>query len=275
MGWQALRMNLNTLARNGAFDVEGTVDLVAARLADAEAIARVRPLPYQLMVALGQVDDRVPLRVQGALEAALEKALKAVPRVEGNIVICPDVSGSMQSPVTGFRKGASSKVRCIDIAALVAAAMLRTNRQARVMPFETRVVPLDLDPHARVAVNAARLAAVGGGGTTVSAPLAMLNAERAAVDLVVIVSDNESWVDAGKDRSGATATMTEWHALKRRNRQARLVCVDVQPYGTTQASGRVDILNVGGFSDAVFDTIARFARGETRDWVELVKQVEV
>ncbi|MGF7149169.1 60 kDa SS-A/Ro ribonucleoprotein [Sphingomonas zeicaulis] len=275
MGWQALRMNLNTLARNGAFDVEGTVDLVAARLADAEAIARVRPLPYQLMVALGQVDDRVPLRVQGALEAALEKALKAVPRVEGNIVICPDVSGSMQSPVTGFRKGASSKVRCIDIAALVAAAMLRTNRQARVMPFETRVVPLDLDPHARVAVNAARLAAVGGGGTTVSAPLAMLNAERAAVDLVVIVSDNASWVDAGKGRSGATATMTEWDALKRRNRQAKLVCVDVQPYGTTQASGRVDILNVGGFSDAVFDTIARFASGETRDWVELVKQVEV
>jgi 60 kDa SS-A/Ro ribonucleoprotein len=51
--------------------------------------------------------------------------------------------------------------------------------------------------------------------------------------------------------------------------------VDVQPYGTTQASGRADILNVGGFSDAVFVTIARFVSGETRDWVQLIKQVEV
>ena len=101
----------------------------------------------------------------------------------------------------------------------------------------------------------------------------MLNAERAAVDLVVIVSDNESWVDGS--RRGSTATMEEWNRLKRRNPGAKLVCIDIQPYGTTQAQSRADILNVGGFSDAVFDTIARFAAGETRDWVELIKQQEV
>jgi 60 kDa SS-A/Ro ribonucleoprotein len=273
MGWQALRMNLNTLARKGAFDVDGVADAVAARLADRDALRAVRPMPYQLMVALGQVDAGVPLKVQAALEEALELSLLAVPKLPGRIVVCPDVSGSMSSPVTGYRKGASSKVRCIDVAALVAAAMLRTNQAARVLPFEQRIVPLTLEPHARLAVNAAKLAAVGGGGTDVSAPLAMLNAEKAAADLVVIVSDNQSWVDA--TRGGATATMREWEKLKRRNPAARLVCVDVQPYGTTQASGRADILNVGGFSDAVFVTIARFVSGETRDWVQLIKQVEV
>jgi 60 kDa SS-A/Ro ribonucleoprotein len=225
------------------------------------------------MVALGQVSDGVPLKVQAALEEALELSLRGVPKVPGRIVVCPDVSGSMVSPATGFRKGASSKVRCIDVAALVAAAMLRSNREARVLPFEQRVVKLTLEANARIAVNAAKLAAVGGGGTNVSAPLALLNAERAAVDLVVIVSDNESWVDAS--RRGSTATMEEWNKLKRRNPDARLVCIDIQPYGTTQAQGRADILNVGGFSDAVFDTIARFVSGETRDWVEIIKQVEV
>ena len=40
-------------------------------------------------------------------------------------------------------------------------------------------------------------------------------------------------------------------------------------------SSRSDILNVGGFSDAVFDTIARFLSGQARDWVDIVKQVEV
>jgi 60 kDa SS-A/Ro ribonucleoprotein len=273
MGWQALRMNLNTLARNGAFDVKGVTAQVVARLSDPAAVAKARVLPYQLMVALGSAGDGVPLAVQAALEEALEIAVSNVPKVAGRVVVCPDVSGSMGSPATGYRKGATSTVRCIDVAALVAAAMLRTNRDARVLPFEQRVVDVRLKAHARLAVNAAKLAAVGGGGTCVSAPLARLNAEAAKVDLVVIVSDNESWVDAG--RHGATATMQEWVKLKRRNPRAKLVCVDIQPYGTTQAQGRPDILNVGGFSDAVFDTIARFASGEASDWVGIVNQTEV
>ena len=273
IGWQALRMNLNTLARSGAFDVAGVSEVVAARLADAETIAKVRPMPYQLMVALGQAGDGVPLNVQAALEQALELSLRRVPKVAGRVVVCPDVSGSMESPATGYRKGASSKVRCIDVAALVAAAMLRTNRDARVLPFEQAVVKLKLKANARVAANAAKLAAVGGGGTNVSAPLALLNRERAQVDLVVIVSDNESWVDAS--RRGATATMAEWDRLKDRNPGAKLVCIDIQPYGTTQAKDQADILNVGGFSDAVFDTIARFAAGKTRDWIEVIKEIEV
>lgn len=273
MGWQALRMNLNTLARTGAFGVEGLTDQVAARLADRDALRAVRPMPYQLMVALGQVGDGVPLKVQAALEEALELSLRGVRQVPGRVVVCPDVSGSMGMPVTGYRKGASSKVRCIDVAALVAAAMLRSNREARVIPFEQAVVPVTLKATDRIAANAAKLAAVGGGGTNVSAPLALLNKEKAAVDLVVIVSDNESWVDA--QRNGSTATMQEWTKLAKRNPQAKLVCIDIAPYGTTQAASRQDILNVGGFSDAVFGTIARFVSGETHDWVSIVEQVEV
>ncbi|MCT2398673.1 vWA domain-containing protein [Novosphingobium mangrovi (ex Huang et al. 2023)] len=273
MGWQALRMNLNTLARQGAFDVAGVTEAVTARLADGEALARARVMPYQLMVAMGQVGDGVPLKVQAALEDALEASLARVPVLEGHVVVCPDVSGSMGSPVTGYRKGASSKVRCIDVAALVAAAVLRTNRSARVLPFECDVVKLKLDPKARVAVNAAKLASVGGGGTNVSAPLALLNRERATVDTVVIVSDNESWIDPS--RRGATATMDEWNKLKARNPGAKLICIDIAPYGTTQAKSRADIMNVGGFTDAVFDAMARFASGQTRDWVELVNETEV
>jgi 60 kDa SS-A/Ro ribonucleoprotein len=273
MGWQALRMNLNTLARNGVFDVAGASDRIAVRLADRDALRKVRPMPYQLMVALGQIGAGVPLKVQAALEDALEVSLQNVPMVPGRVVVCPDVSGSMISPATGYRKGAASKVRCIDVAALVAAAMLRANRDALVLPFEQTVVPLELRSTDRLATNAAKLASIGGGGTNVSAPLALLNAGKAAVDLVVIVSDNQSWVDA--TRNGATATMAEWNQLRKRNPQAKLVCIDIQPLATTQAAGRPEILNVGGFSDAVFDAITRFVSGETRDWVKLVKETEV
>ena len=64
---------------------------------------------------------------------------------------------------------------------------------------------------------------------------------------------------SGFSRAGATQTMQEWDLLKTRCPRAKLVCIDLQPYGTTQAAERSDILNVGGFSDAVFSMVAAFA----------------
>ena len=56
--------------------------------------------------------------------------------------------------------------------------------------------------------------------------------------------------------------MQEWNTYKSRNPDARLVCIDIQPYGDSQAHDREDILNIGGFSDSVFETIAKFTAGE-------------
>jgi 60 kDa SS-A/Ro ribonucleoprotein len=56
--------------------------------------------------------------------------------------------------------------------------------------------------------------------------------------------------------------MSEWMKLKQRNPKARLVCLDIQPYATTQVKEREDILNIGGFSDSVFNVIATFASGK-------------
>jgi 60 kDa SS-A/Ro ribonucleoprotein len=56
--------------------------------------------------------------------------------------------------------------------------------------------------------------------------------------------------------------MSEWMKFKQRNPKARLVCLDIQPYASTQAQEREDILNIGGFSDSVFQVIAAFASGE-------------
>jgi 60 kDa SS-A/Ro ribonucleoprotein len=252
--WQTLRQNLNTFARHGVFADEAAVQAVASKLRDANSIAKAQVMPYQLLAAYkateGDSTQAVPLAVREALQDALEIALTNVPQFAGQVVVCPDVSGSMQSPVTGLRGTASTSVRCIDVAALVAAALLRKNASTRVLPFENQVVNVTLNPRDSVMSNAQKLAAVGGGGTSCSAPLAKLNAEKAHADLVVLVSDNESWVDS--KRQGATQTMTEWNAFKRRNPAAKLVCIDIQPYATTQANERADILNIGGFTDEVF-----------------------
>jgi 60 kDa SS-A/Ro ribonucleoprotein len=271
--WQTIRMNLNTFARHGVFDEPGMTDHVAARLRDASAIARARVFPYQLLAAYRSVDPAVPGAVRRALEDAMELAIANTPAIAGQVYVCPDVSGSMQSPITGHRTGATTAVRCVDVAALMTAAIVRQNPSSEVLPFEEAVVPMDLSRRDSVMTNAERLASIGGGGTCVSAPLAQLNARKARGELVVVVSDNQSWMDASMARG--TATMREWNAFRSRNPQARLVLIDLQPYATTQATDREDVLNVGGFSDRVFDVVSEFAAGRLHSdhWVGQIESV--
>ena len=55
----------------------------------------------------------------------------------------------------------------------------------------------------------------------------------------------------------------------------KLVCIDLQAYTTTQALEREDILNVGGFSDAVFSVVASFLSGDAGRFVAEVEAVEL
>jgi 60 kDa SS-A/Ro ribonucleoprotein len=272
-GWHMVRMNLNTFARQGVYALPGMVEAIAARLRDAQAIAKAKVFPYQLMAAYTSTGTDVPAPVREALQDALEIALANVPQIDGKLVVCPDVSGSMSGLVTGARGRASSRMRYIDVAALVAAALVRRNPATTVLPFENRVVNVDLNSRDTVLTNAQKLAAIGGGGTNCSAPLALLNKGRVRADLVVFVSDNESWVDA--KRRGATAMMQEWETFKVRNPNAKLVCIDIVPNGTTQAAERSDVLNVGGFSDEVFSIVAAYAAGQlnANHWVGEIESI--
>lgn len=277
-GWQMVRMNLNTFQRHGVFEDEEITAAIAERLKDASEIRQARVFPYQIQTSLSVLSGDVPAIIRDALHDALEIAVDNVPVIDGTVAVCPDVSGSMGSPVTGYRRGATTVVRCIDAAALITAAMLRRNPETLVLPFERGVCDIQLEARDTVATSAERLASIGGGGTNCSAPLARLNRERVAPDLVLMVSDNQSWIDANRNQwNNGTETLRQWEILKRRNPNARLVCIDIAPYGTTQAREREDILNVGGFSDTVFDVIQAFASGNMNadHWVGEIEGVKI
>lgn len=272
--WQSLRQNLNTFGRNGVFEDKAALYDVVAKLTDADAIRRARAFPYQLLTAY-QATEGLPREIGEALQDAMEIATRNVPSLQGDVVVAVDVSGSMASPVTGFRKGATTKTRCVDVAALVAACVQRNSPLARVMPFDTAVRDVRLNPRDSVMTQARQLAQLCGGGTNVSAPLAQLNREKAKVDLLVLVSDNESWRDTRGE--GATETMRQWTQLKTRCPQAKLVCIDLQPYATSQTVEREDVIHVGGFSDAVFDLLANFAAegAGAQRWVDKIAGIDV
>ena len=295
MGPQALRMNLNTLVRHGVIGHEAShgemVEYVAARLTDPDEIRRSRQFPYQFLAAYMNVSDEVPQKIKAALHKAAEIACGNVPELPGPVVIGLDVSGSMSMAVTGHRgRGATSKMRCVDVAALFAAAILRRNPESVVIPFDTAAYEAKVDPNDSVLSLAQRLAAYGGGGTNCALPLAMANSRYAHRRFAgcVLVSDNESWVGTG--RHGSTAVMSEWQMFVRNQLRLhgtvlvqvvdgcagpKLVCIDLQPYTTTQAPDRSDILNVGGFSDAVFSVVAAFMADDNGRFVAEIEATEL
>jgi 60 kDa SS-A/Ro ribonucleoprotein len=284
MGAQALRMNLNTLLRHGVFQDAEMIDEVASRLADVEEIRRSRQFPYQFLAAYLNAEAEVPHAVRNALQQAAEITCGNVPALSGPVVIGLDVSGSMSCAVTGARgRGATSKMRCVDAAALFAAAVLRRNPDSVVIPFDTAAYRADLEPHDTILSLAARLAQYGGGGTDCSLPLAAANTtyrERKFAGCV-LVSDMEAWVGTG--RYGSTAVMTEWQTFVKNQARLhggkgpapRLVCINLQPYATTQAPERGDILNIGGFSDAVFNVVASFLDDRPDRFLTEVEAVEL
>jgi 60 kDa SS-A/Ro ribonucleoprotein len=252
------------------------VKKTAERLRDKDLVRKARVFPYQLMVAFMSAGADVPGPVKNALQDAMEIAIQNVPAIDGKVYVFPDVSGSMKSPLTGHRKGSTSAVRCIDVAALVAAAVLRKNGDATVLPFSDHVVRCSYNPRDSVMTNARYFANLPSGGTNCSAPLQQLNKERAEGDLIVYVSDNMSWVDT-KPGKAPTATMCEWAKFKARNPAAKMVCLDIQPNTTSQTTDREDILNIGGFSDHVFDVVSEFAAGrlDGKYWEDVIEKVKL
>jgi 60 kDa SS-A/Ro ribonucleoprotein len=277
--WQMTRMNLNTFQRHGVFADEAMTDLIAERLRDREAIRKARVFPYQLLSAYTAAvgNKEIPRAITEALQDSMEIATENVPVINGKVWIFPDISGSMHSAVTGYRKGSTSAVRCLDVAALVAAAILRKNPTAEVIPFSDNIVEAKLNPRDSVMTNSQKLASLPSGGTNCSAPLRELNRRKAKGDVVIYVSDNESWMDSNRSCNRGTKTMEQWNEFKFRNKNAKLVCIDIQPYAHTQAQERADVLNVGGFSDQVFSLVAEFANGtlDAAHWVGVIEKVEM
>lgn len=329
--WHMTRMNLNTFKRHGVFDNPEMVQIIADRLRDPELIRKARAFPYQLLMAYKMVstneprrsswgwdqameakpEHATPLKIQDALRDAMEVATDNVPTImlrdeatsEGGIAIpaaaaqlfiFPDVSGSMGQPVTGHRKGATTKMSCTEVGALIAMSLLRKNPSAKVLPFDTRVHNASFNARDGIMQSAMSLARFGGGGTNCSLPLALLNQQQAKGDLVIYISDNQSWMDSSNssrggsglfllgmgqrryDHSHGTSTMDEWRIFKKRNPQAKMVCIDLAPNDSVQAPNTPDILNIGGFSDTVFDVLSKFVQGQGAGyWTKTIEAIDL
>lgn len=278
--FHTLRMNLNTFARHGVFKDERAVKNAIAKLTDKDEVKKSNLFPYQVLTAYKNVDENVPANIKDALHDTLDLSVENVPDFGGaKVFVFPDVSSSMQSPATGNRGTATSKASCIDVAALVSATILRKNKGTVVMPFDTSVhSTASISARDSILTNAEKLAAFGGGGTSCQIVLQELNKQKAIGDVLIYVSDNASWYGTDSYQGKATVAEAEWKEFKKRNPKAKMVCINVQSDPTTQIQESSDVMNIGGFSDTIFETIKNFLGNKSKNasvetWVKEIEAI--
>lgn len=282
MGWNALRMNLNNLAKHGVFNNKEVVGGFAAKLADPVLVKKFNAFPYQLLTSY-QNTTGVPAAISEGLEKALETATENVPNL-GRVAVCVDVSGSMSSPATGVRTGATTKTTCVDVAALVASCLFRTGTEAIVIPFDTRVRIVPISKSDSVLTNAKKLA-MNGGGTACSVSLEHLVRTEWQGDVVVMVSDNMSWADYGASSgwtdyfgrktagSNSYSPFREaWNKIKGKNPGCKLILLDITPNVQSQMHEDKSVLHVASFSDSVFEVMKSFVSNKDT-FVNVINEV--
>lgn len=107
-------MNIASFARRGVLKNPEIARLVAERIADPGEIARARAFPYQafqtaMTLMDGPAAKQVPAEVKRAVARALEATLENTPLFsDRRAYVLVDVSGSIRSPVTGWRRGSTT-----------------------------------------------------------------------------------------------------------------------------------------------------------------------
>lgn len=276
MSYGALIKNLNTATRHGAL-TETTAQLFADRIANSDSITRTKAQPYQLYTSFKYAEN-LPDVVVNALERAAELAISNIPEISGNIAIAVDTSGSMQSIITGSRGSASSKMRCVDVASFIASSIYRINQsRTKIYAFDTELHNFK-PSNTSILANTNALSKFGGGGTNCSLVMEQLLRTKEKVDLIIYLSDNESWADRqqyfGAAGTGLRSLFEQYR--NKVNKNAKLVLLDLTPSTTTQAAPDSNILLIAGFNDKVFSIIPEFMKSNDPDfWISTISKVQL
>lgn len=285
--WHTIRMNLNTFARHDVYKNENVISHIATTLAEPEVIRKVRVFPYQLFTTYLETRENIPIQIQEGLQDALDISVENIPHFDGRIAIMVDTSASMADPVTGHRKK-TSVATCTDVAGLIAASLLRQNKDSVIIGFHNNAFKINLNSRDSIITNANVIKDAPNGGTNCSIAMRLLTHLEEKVDLIIYISDNESWVETvHRYNSGngsflqyskGSQTMIEFENYKAKfNPNCKMVNIDLRPNMSSQTCDGKEILNIGGFSDSIFQIIDLFMKDQLTPghWVDEINKVNL
>lgn len=259
MGFMAMLRNLRNFETKGA---EGAIVKAITMLQDAEQVQRSKQLPFRFYSALQHVANP---KLKDAVRMAMELSLHNLPRWGGSTAIFADLSGSMNSAVSG-----KSNVTCRDIASLMAAMACHLSEDYVVGAFACDFRVVELSRLDTVLSNAEKIRRMSvGGSTNAHLAIAHLIEQRKVVDRVLILSDMQTYHYGGWGVP-STSVAQQWQEYKRIAPKARLYCLNLNGYGVgNMPEDEPGVMQLTGWSEGIFEFIAM---SETED--AMVREIE-
>lgn len=263
MGFTALIRNLG---RMGSIDVLKSLshdaNTVAERLVDADVIARSRVHPITVLSALktysqgrgdkGSLQWSVNKRIVEALNEAFYLAFKNVEPTGKNFLIGVDCSSSMfGATVCGL-----NNLTAAEAAAVMAMAIVKTEKNYWIGGFNTRMGELDINPSMSLDQVMNKIRRFSWGGTDCALPMLHAIQHKMDVDCFVTITDNETW--AGKIHP--TQALSSYRKEMNKPNAKNIVCGTSTTRFSVADPKDPRQMDIVGFDSAVPQIISNFVR---------------
>jgi hypothetical protein len=306
-------MNLLRNLKNILLYAPDKVDEACRQLTIKEKIVNSRLLPFRFATAYSEIekmvyDNKEPktkitfesdktsqvisrskfVELQGKILDALEDAIQIsclnIPKLDGNVAVLVDHSGSVRGDMHhNSRVSAFSKVTTSVIGNLFGCMMAYRQDNVYLGLFGDRLINVPIDRSKKLLdfnKESHDIGARCGGGTETGIYdfLRHVVSEKKRIDNVVVFSDCQigksgnftPWYGMShSDRSGHFHNL--FKEFRKINPQANFIVVNLRQSGGTSVFDKSQrILNIAGWSDKIFDTITSNCNG----WDAVIKEIE-
>ena len=262
MAYMAKLRNLRNFLKVGA-----NLEPIIEHITNENAVLKSKQLPFRFFSAYREIEKTTEgspfdrQKLLSAIETALEKSVKNIPKISGNTFITCDESGSMRSPLN-----ARSSIQYIDIANIMGslARYVSDNGLASVFGTDFMAVPMTNEPVLGAMHKIQKAGEQVGMSTNAFLPLKWLNANNIKCDRIMIFSDMQCYDSNsgfyGYTRSGSLAE--EFKKYKRNiNSNVKLYSFDLTGYGTVQfPQDEKNVVLISGWSDRILNFIELYER---------------
>lgn len=231
--------------------------------------------------------------VLNAIEKALEISCLNIPKLEGNVAILVDDSGSMRGDAGGSsRVSAFSKTSTSMIAHLFASMVMYRQDNVYLGLFGDKLINVPVKRDMRLLDYTKWTFEKGGecGGATETGIYDFIRQvvkEKKKIDNVIVFSDCQIGSIHTKGYYGGYSEFTAWYGnnssdrgkhfhelfkeFRKINPNANFIVVNLRQSGSTSVFDKSQrILNIAGWSDKIFDVITSQCKG----WDAMIKEIE-
>jgi hypothetical protein len=258
LGYMALLRNLRNIIE--AEVSAESMDKVCTLIADSQAVARSKQLPFRFLSAYREIQKLSSTWVTRVLDALEDAVLASTANLRGfdsktRVLLACDVSGSMQKSVS-----ANSKVMYFDIGLVLAMLLQSKCRRVATGMFGSDWKIINTSGRGVLANADAYHKREGevGYGTNGHKVIDDLIARGEVMDKVMMFTDCQLW----DSRFAGDSLQRSWTGYKKIAPAARLYLFDLVGYGQSPLRvGENDVFFIAGWSDKVFEVLDAIENG--------------